>query len=88
MPHRDILFAEGCKDYVKIVTATKTYLHHETMKGMTELLGGQFVRAHRSFIVAAARIKLLQAEQLVLTTGDELPIGNSYKADLLAFFKK
>ncbi|MGI4740997.1 MAG: LytR/AlgR family response regulator transcription factor [Janthinobacterium lividum] len=88
VPYRDILFVEGCKDYVKIVTPTKTYLHHETMKGMTELLGEQFVRAHRSFIVAAAHIKLLQPEQLVLTTGDEIPIGNSYKADLLAFFKK
>ncbi|RZJ87209.1 MAG: LytTR family transcriptional regulator, partial [Hymenobacter sp.] len=88
VPYRDILYVEGCKDYVKIVTPTKTYLHHETMKGMAELLGAQFVRAHRSFIVAAAHIKLLQPEQLVLTTGDEIPIGNSYKADLLAFFKK
>ena len=88
IPYRDILYVEGCKDYVKIVTAAKTYLHHETMKGMAELLGAQFVRAHRSFIVAAAHIKLLQSEQLVLTTGDEIPIGNSYKADLLTFFKK
>jgi two-component system LytT family response regulator len=38
--------------------------------------------------VAAAHIKLLQSEQLVLTTGDEIPIGNSYKADLVTFFKK
>jgi two-component system response regulator LytT len=88
VPYRDILYVEGCKDYVKIVTPTKTYLHHETMKGMAELLGAQFVRAHRSFIVAAAHIKLLQPEQLVLTTGDEIPVGNSYKADLLTFFKK
>ncbi|MEJ7665949.1 MAG: LytTR family DNA-binding domain-containing protein [Hymenobacter sp.] len=87
VPYRAILYVEGCKDYVKIVTAAKTYLHHETMKAMTELLGPQFVRAHRSFIVAAAHIKLLQPEQLVLTTGEAIPIGSSYKADLLAFFK-
>lgn len=88
IPYRDILYVEGCKDYVKIVTVAKTHLHHETMKGMAEQLGAQFVRAHRSFIVAAAHIKLLQPEQLVLTTGDEIPIGNSYKTDLLTFFKK
>ena len=88
VPYRDILYVEGCKDYVKIVTATKTHLHHETMKAMAELLGAQFVRVHRSFIVAAAHIKLLQTEQVVLTSGDTLPIGSSYKADLLAFFKK
>ena len=86
--YRDILYVEGCKDYVKIVTAAKTYLHHETMKGMAELLGDNFVRAHRSFIVAAAHIKLLQPEQVVLTSGDEIPIGNSYKTDLVTFFKK
>jgi two-component system response regulator LytT len=88
VPYRDILYVEGCKDYVKVVTATKTYLHHATMKEMVDTLGERFVRVQRSFIVAAAHIKLLQPEQLVLTTGDEIPIGNSYKADLLTFFKK
>jgi two-component system response regulator LytT len=86
--YRDILYVEGCKDYVKIVTAAKTYLHHATMKEMVDTLGERFVRVQRSFIVAAAHIKLLQPEQLVLTTGDEIPIGNSYKAEVLAFFKK
>ncbi len=88
VPYRDVLYVEGCKDYVKIVTAAKTYLHHATMKEMDSQLGEQFVRAHRSFIVAAAHIKLLQPEQLVLTTGDEIPIGNSYKAEVVAFFKR
>ena len=88
VPYRDIRYVEGCKDYVKVVTPTKTYLHHETMKGMAELLGEQFVRVHRSFIVAAAHLKLLQPEQVVLTTGEEIPVGQSYKADLLAFFRK
>lgn len=88
VPYRDILYVEGCKDYVKIVTSTKTYLHHETMKGMAELLGAPFVRVHRSFIVAAAHLKLLQPEQVVLTTGEEIPLGQSYKAEVLAFFKK
>ena len=88
IPYRDILYVEGCKDYVKVVTATKTYLHHATLKEMVDTLGEHFVRVQRSFIVAAAHIKLLQPEQLVLTTGDAIPIGNSYKADLLTFFKK
>jgi DNA-binding LytR/AlgR family response regulator len=86
--YRDIVYVEGCKDYVKVVTTAKTHLHHATMKEMVDTLGERFVRAHRSFIVAAAHIKLLQPEQLVLTTGDEIPIGQSYKADLVAFFKK
>lgn len=88
VPHREVLYVEGCKDYVKIVTAAKTYLLHQTMKEMSEVLGEPFVRAHRSFIVAAAHIKLLQAEHLILHNGACLPIGSSYKPELLAYFRK
>ena len=85
---RDILYVEGCKDYVKVVTTAKTHLHHATMKEMAELLGDNFARVHRSFIVSAAHIKLLQPEQVVLTDGSLIPIGSSYKPELLAWFKK
>ena len=88
LPHHDIIYVEGCKDYVKLVTATKTYLLHETMKEMASTLGEPFVRAHRSFIVAAAHIKLLQPEHLILIDGTYLPIGSSYKAEVLAYFRK
>lgn len=88
VPHRDVVYVEGCKDYVKIVTPTKTYLLHQTMKEMSEVLGEPFVRAHRSFIVAAAHIKLLQAEHVILNDNTYIPIGSSYKPDLLAYFKK
>ncbi|WP_045689513.1 LytR/AlgR family response regulator transcription factor [Hymenobacter sp. AT01-02] len=88
VPHRDIIYVEGCKDYVKLMTATKTYLLHQTMKEMVEILGPSYLRAHRSFIVAAAHIKLLQPDQVLLQDNTLIPIGNSYKADLLAFFKK
>ncbi|RYU78106.1 LytR/AlgR family response regulator transcription factor [Hymenobacter persicinus] len=86
--HRDIVYVEGSKDYVKITTADKSYLLHQTMKDMVELLGPGFLRVHRSFIVAAAHIKLLQPENVVLNDSTYIPIGNSYKAEVLAFFKK
>jgi two-component system response regulator LytT len=88
VPYAAISYVEGCKDYVKIVTAAKTCLHHATMKEMTDLLGESFVRVHRSFIVGAAHIKLLQADYVVLADGNSIPIGSSYKPDLVAWFKK
>jgi len=88
VPYGDILYVEGCKDYVKIVTAAKTHVHHATMKDMAALLGEPFVRVHRSFIAAAARIKLLQPEQLVMSSGESLPIGSSYKSEVVAYFRK
>ncbi|GAA3919340.1 LytTR family DNA-binding domain-containing protein [Hymenobacter algoricola] len=86
--HRDIVYVEGSKDYVKITAATKTYLLHQTMKEMVPLLGPGFLRVHRSFIVAASHIKLLQLEHVVLNDGTLIPISNSYKAELLAYFRK
>ncbi len=88
VPHRSIRYVEGCKDYVKLVTDAKTYLHHATMKEMADLLGEAFVRVHRSFIVATAHLQLLQPEQVVLRDGSALPIGSSYKAELMAWFRK
>jgi two-component system response regulator LytT len=88
VPYRDILYVEGCKDYVKVVTATKTHLHHATMQAMADQLGEAFGRVHRSFIVNAAHIRRLQPEQVELTDGSLLPIGQSYKPELLAWFKK
>ncbi|MCR5888139.1 LytTR family DNA-binding domain-containing protein [Hymenobacter sp. J193] len=88
VPHGDVVYVEGCKDYVKITTATKTYLLHQTMKEMTEVLGGAFLRVHRSFIVAAAHIKMLQPDNVLLQDNTLIPIGNSYRAELLAYFRK
>lgn len=88
VPHRDVRYVEGCKDYVKVVTDTKTYLHHATMQAMADTLGPAFVRVHRSFIVAGGHIQLLQAEQVVLIDGSLIPVGNSYKPELLTWFKK
>ena len=88
VPYREILYVEGCKDYVKVVTAAKTHLHHATMQAMADQLGEAFGRVHRSFIVNAAHIRRLQSEQVELTDGSLLPIGSSYKPELLAWFKK
>ncbi|SNC76181.1 two component transcriptional regulator, LytTR family [Hymenobacter gelipurpurascens] len=88
VPHRDIVYVEGCKDYVKLITATKTYLLHQTMKEMVETLGPSYLRVHRSFIVGTAHIKLLQPENVVLTDNTFIPIGNSYKPEVQTFFRK
>ena len=87
MPLRDILYVEGCKDYVKVLTAAKTHLHHATMQAMADGLGPGFARVHRSFIVGAAHIRLLHPEQVVLTDGSLIPIGSSYRPEVLAWFK-
>ena len=58
------------------------------MEEMAEQLGERFVRVHRSFIVGAPYIKLLQPEQVVLSDDTAIPLGQSYKADVSAYFRK
>ena len=88
VPYPSIRYVEGCKDYVKVVTPIKTYLHHATMKEMTEQLGERFVRVHRSYIVGAAYLKLLQPEQVILSDDTVIPIGQAYKSDVGIYFRK
>ena len=55
----DILFVEGMKDYVMVFVASQKQplVTHVTMKGMEEMLpAGQFMRIHRSFIVALDKV--------------------------------
>ncbi|QHT69918.1 LytTR family transcriptional regulator [Rhodocytophaga rosea] len=85
---KEVLYIEGGKDYVKIVTPAKVYLMHETMKDMQENLGDKFIRVHRSYIVAADHIKIIKADAVVLSNDNQIPIGSLYKQELLDYFKK
>ena len=87
LSHREVLYVEGCKDYVKVVTASQAYLMLQTMKETDALLGDKFARIHRSYIVALDQVKLIQAENLVLKNNSTLPIGESYKQQLLEKLK-
>ena len=77
----DILYIEGLKDYVKIVTSdeTKPILSLMSMKMLEESLPkSQFVRVHRSFIVQPSKIKYIERNRIVFGK-KYIPISDSYK---------
>ncbi|RZJ90583.1 MAG: response regulator transcription factor, partial [Chryseobacterium sp.] len=48
----DILYIEGCKDYVKIITLGNMHLMYKTLKSTLEKLNENiFLQCHRSYIV-------------------------------------
>src|SRR5438132_1143556 len=54
---RDILFIEGLKDYIKIVTDTKTIVTKYVLSTLEEMLpANEFLRIHKSYIVAISKI--------------------------------
>ena len=80
----DILFIEGCSDYVKVYTSgVKPALVSLNMKHMERKLPpGLFCRVHRSYIVALNRIDSIERKRIRI--GEKLiPVSESYYPLLL-----
>ena len=75
----DILYVEGLKDYVKIVTKEKRIITLTNIKGMLEKLPqDRFIRVHKSYIVAKDKVQAIKGP--VLTIADkEIPVGLTFK---------
>lgn len=79
---RDILFIEGLKDYIKIVTDTKTIVTKYVLSTLEEMLpANEFLRIHKSYIVAISKIDSYNADTIQIAK-HELPIGRLYKFDV------
>jgi len=76
----DILFVEAADDYLKIHLDNKPPITARmTMKNMVEMLPpGEFIRTHRSYIVAIRRIDNVR-NKIISLSGKEIPIGNNYE---------
>ena len=81
----EIIYIEAMKDYLKIHTADYKLVTHQTMTEMEKILPAkQFIRVHKSFIVAIAHIKSLYGSSIE-TEKDTIPIGLSYKNSVMSF---
>jgi len=75
----DIRYIESQKDYVKIVTIEKEVITKQKISYLEERLSsGQFVRVHRSYLVAINKITAFSSTNVEINE-IELPIGRSYK---------
>ena len=80
---QDIMWLEAKGDYVKIVTPKTFFIIHATLRNMEEKLsGGEFVRIHRSYIIAVSKIDFIE-DGIAHVQGEQLPISENYKNDLL-----
>ncbi|PRY16169.1 LytTR family two component transcriptional regulator [Pontibacter ummariensis] len=84
--YSDILWVEAYDNYSFIVTADQKYLVSSTLKDMEQKLPPQnFVRVHRSYIANLDKIEALEESSVVFPKGD-VPIGKSYKKNLMSRF--
>lgn len=86
----DIRYIEGFKDYVKIQldSSPRPVVTRMSMKLLEEkLLPYQFLRIHKSYIVAINKVSVVQKG--LLTIGQtELPVGESYRDFLMEAIRR
>jgi len=83
LPLHFILYIEACNNYIKIITPDKMYMPTMTMKTICKQLPkDRFFRIHKSFIVAANKIKSFKSEQ-VMIDHKPIPVGRSYRKNFL-----
>ena len=87
----DILFVEGMKDYVMVFLASQKQplVTHVTMKGMEEMLpAGQFMRIHRSFIVALDKVTSVSGTGDVKVGDRLLHVSDAYREAFDAYLRE
>lgn len=78
----DILYIEGSRNYVNIITANKKWVVLCTMKEMEAALPApRFCRVHRSYIVAVQKITAFDSA-MVYMNDQTIPIGDYYRHQL------
>ncbi|MEA5259348.1 LytTR family DNA-binding domain-containing protein [Arcicella aquatica] len=86
----DIIFIEGLDNYLKIhLLNQKPLIVRMTMKACLEnLSNNQFVRVHRSFIVAIKHIQFVRNKMIFISKETTLPLGNSYEEGFFNIYGK
>ena len=76
----ELVYAEALGDYIKVFLPDRFVVTHLTMNKLAETLPpDRFLRINRSFIIQLRHVKVLEGNSVLLSTGDNLVIGPSYR---------
>ena len=82
----DIIYVEGARNYIVIVTNEKKHILYKSMKAIAEILpADNFIRIHKSHFISIDKIVAMQANKLIVNVkGKEvrLPIGITYRNEV------
>ena len=76
---QDIIYLEGRRNYIRIVTGRDFYMALITMKQLEQVLPASvFRRIHKSYIVSMDKVIEFDSDTVYLQN-KELPIGENYR---------
>lgn len=78
----EILFIEGMKEYIKVVTPEKNYITHKSLTSLTEELPSErFMRIHKSYTISLNKVKSIEGNRIQISS-HTIPIGRNYSKDV------
>jgi two-component system, LytTR family, response regulator len=83
----DILYFEGEKEYVRLVTATERLLIYRRLKDIEEQLSPPFIRVHNSYIVNTKQLNKIQDNHIHIGA-KQIPVSEKFKADFMAIIQQ
>jgi DNA-binding LytR/AlgR family response regulator len=79
----DVLFAEALQNYVVIHTSDKKYMTYLTFKSVEDYLpADKFIKTHKSYIIAAAKIDSIEANDIRIGP-HHIPISRNLKDEVM-----
>ena len=83
----EILYFEGQKEYVKIVTSKFEVLTYRRLKDIEAQLKPPFTRVHNSFIVNIRQLTKIQASYIYIGE-KQIPISDKFRDELMAIIQR
>jgi DNA-binding LytR/AlgR family response regulator len=83
IPYKDVIYMKAQENFLQIVTSTKSFLPILSISKMEEQIkGDRFLRVHRSFLVNRSEISLIGKNEIMLSNGLSIPIGDQYRTQI------
>ena len=80
--YSEIIYFESDKREIKIVCVKETYSFYGKMEEIKKHLPEFFIQPHRSYIVNYEQIKHFKPDELIVFTGDRIPISQSKRREI------
>lgn len=77
LPIDNIQYVEAFNHSVTIITKTEIYEIKKSLTEMIKLLGNDFIRCHRSYLVGLKYISRISKKEVILDNGKVLPLSRS-----------
>lgn len=83
----ELLFVEAYGNYTKLFLSDTYILSHEGISSLKSLLPSKdFIRVHKSFIVALDKIESIEGNRIHIST-HKIPIGQTYNSTIKKLFR-